>query len=97
MGLRIVRHEEKRPRKSRYRRLRHYQRIAYKENRCHGCVRSILPGDEYEADVVIKVAGGIYVAKYHFFPPCDEPDPFGEDEDHDEVCDEASEILRDVA
>lgn len=83
MTLRIVRVDEKSSRKSRYRRLRHYRRIAHKDHQCHQCNRPIEPGDEYEAYVVVLVAGGIYVAKYHISPPCHEPpDPFdGRNED----------------
>ncbi len=86
MALRIVRAVESLPRKSRYRQLRHYQCTAEREHPCHGCERPILPGDEYEASVVIKEKGGIYVAKYHVSPPCD---PWPEDE---EDCDVDEEI-----
>ena len=70
--LRIVRIDESKPRKSRYRILRTYWGIAQDEYRCHYCTRMILPGDCYSAKVTVMREGGLYVALRHDDPECDE-------------------------
>jgi len=83
MALRIVTPDEKPSPKSRYRQLRHFMRMAHTYHECRLCGEPIFPGDLYEANVVIKDAGGIYVAKYHYDPSCPH-DPFEDPFDHDE-------------
>lgn len=69
------------PKKTGYRMLRSYRRVAQQEHFCDHCFLLIFPGEWYEGRVEVNGKGRLWVYREHVEPRCEwptDPDDDGE-------------------